>query len=58
MSRTFHKLKAEKRGDKDYWKSRLHCHGECTGRITKIWTHRKERRLAKREERECLRVAI
>lgn len=29
---------------KEYWKSRLHTHGEEPGRLTKTWTHRKERR--------------
>ena len=45
MSRTFHKLKAERCGIKEYWKSRLHCGGEATGRYTKTLTHRKERRM-------------
>lgn len=29
---------------KEYWKSRLHTHGETPGRVTKRLTHRKERR--------------
>ena len=41
MSRTF-------RNDgglgREYWKSRLHRHGEEPGRITKTLTHKKERR--------------
>lgn len=32
---------------KEYWKSRLHIHGEIVGKLTKKWTHRKERRKAK-----------
>jgi hypothetical protein len=52
MSRTWHKLKAAKRGIKEYWKSRLHRHGEGTGRVTKNLTHRKERRENKRIARE------
>ena len=48
MSRTRHQLKAKRRGiGKEYWKSRLHKHGEEPGRITKVLTHRKERRYAK-----------
>jgi hypothetical protein len=35
-----------KRG-KEYWKSRLHRYGEVPGRITKLLTHRKERRVGK-----------
>ena len=54
MSRTHHKERAAKRGiGKEYWKSRLirtpAIMGEKIGRITKAWTHRKERREAKRE---------
>lgn len=30
--------------DREYWKSRLHRHGEQPGRYTKTQTHRKERR--------------
>jgi len=33
---------------KEYWKSRLHRHGEVRGRYTKTRTHRKERRAAKK----------
>lgn len=36
-----------KRG-KEYWKSRLHRHGESLGRVTKTLTHRKERRQNKK----------
>lgn len=55
MSRTFHKQKQKNCGlGKEYWKSRLHRFGEVTGRFTKILTHRKERRLKKKIERECL----
>tara|TARA_R110002126_G_scaffold98259_3_gene228587 strand:- start:2615 stop:2785 length:171 start_codon:yes stop_codon:yes gene_type:complete len=51
MSRTYHKERASKRGiGKEYWKSRLHKHGEVTGRFTKKLTHRKERRAGKAEE--------
>lgn len=32
----------------EYWKSRLHKMGEIPGKITKILTHRKERRDAKK----------
>lgn len=41
-----HGENAEKRGrpGKEYWKSRLHKHGEALGRYTKKLTHRKERR--------------
>ncbi len=49
MSRTRHKEKAAKCGiGKEYWQSRLHCHGEQPGRYTKTRTHRKERREGKR----------
>lgn len=49
---------AERRGHagKEYWKSRLHCHGEEPGRYTKQWTHRKERR-AKRCAAEAAMAA-
>lgn len=33
---------------KEYWKSRLHKHGEVIGRYTKLLTHRKERRNSKK----------
>ncbi len=39
---------------KEYWKSRLHRHGETLGRITKTLTHRKERREAHRVVRDSL----
>jgi hypothetical protein len=53
MSRTRHKEKADKKGiGKEYWKSRLHKHGEALGRITKVLTHRKERRASKKIARE------
>lgn len=41
MSRTRKETKAP---GFEYWKSRLHKHGETPGRITKRLTHRKERR--------------
>jgi len=45
MSRTRHKLKAEKCGfGKEYWKSRLHRYGEVLGKFTKKLTHKKERK--------------
>jgi len=40
---------------REYWKSRLHRHGETIGRYTKKLTHRKERRISKEivnQERE------
>lgn len=40
--------------DKEYWKSRLHRHGELLGRFTKYLTHKKERRYSKQLEREIL----
>lgn len=45
MSRTNHRERKAKVGcDKEYWKSRLHRHGETPGRYTKKLTHKKERR--------------
>ena len=41
-----------KRRSKEYWKSRLHRYGEVVGRFTKKLTHKKERRLNARIERE------
>lgn len=41
MSRT---TKQKPAPGKEYWKSRLHRHGESPGRETKTLTHRKERR--------------
>lgn len=50
MSRSF---KATPAPGKEYWKSRLHRHGEVPGRATKRRTHRRERaeleRLLRRE---------
>ena len=55
MSRTRHKERDAKRGfGKEYWKSRLHKHGESLGRFTKSLTHRKERRLGHELERKAL----
>ena len=49
MSRTFHKLRAKKRGTgKEHWKSRLKRHGDGLGRYIKRLTHRKERRQDKK----------
>ena len=45
MSRTIkHKVSI----GKEYWKSRLHKHGEVPGPFTKKLTHRKERRVNKK----------
>lgn len=46
-----HGENAQKRGHagKEYWKSRLHKHGEPLGKFTKVKTHRKERRQSKTE---------
>lgn len=50
MSRTKH---GRKRPGTEYWKSRLHRHGETPGRATKTATHRYERRVRdKAEERK------
>ena len=49
MSRTNHQQRAERRGNKEYWASRLHCDGEEPGKYTKILTHRLERRRASSE---------
>lgn len=40
-----HGENAKKKGHvgKEYWKSRLHRHGEIPGRLTKKMTHKKER---------------
>ena len=54
MSRTNHKQRAERRGNKEYWKSRLHKNGEEPGRFTKLATHKLERRLARAEIRGIL----
>jgi len=40
---------------REYWKSRLHKGGEATGRQTKRWTHRKERRESRRIEKEAFK---
>jgi hypothetical protein len=48
MSRT---VKGVKGPGHEYWKSRLHRHGETPGRITKRLTHRFERRQGKNELR-------
>ena len=52
MSRT---RKGSKGPGHEYWKSRYHRYGEVPGRITKVLTHRKERRQAKKavEEELC-----
>ena len=44
-----HGINAELHGHtgKEYWKSRLHPHGETPGRETKKLTHKKERRTIK-----------
>lgn len=56
MSRTWHRAKASKVGiGKEYWKSRLHRYGEVIGKITKILTHRKERRKSKQIEKQALK---
>ena len=51
-----HGKRAEQQGHKiqgkEYWKSRLYRYGEVVGRFTKKLTHRKERRLNTRIERE------
>ena len=50
MSRS-HRIGRDEESDclgKEFWKSRLHTHGEIPGRGTKILTHRKERRKAER----------
>ena len=46
-----HGENAEKGGrpGKEYWKSRLHKHGEIPGRFTKKRTHKYERRTSRRE---------
>ena len=46
-----HGENAQKHGHpgREYWKSRLHPHGEVPGKFTKIMTHRKERRQGKAE---------
>ena len=49
MART---KKGNKESGKEYWKSRLHRHGETTGKVTKILTHRKERRVAKKDSQD------
>jgi hypothetical protein len=54
MSRTFHKIKAEKKGNKEYWKSRLHSGGEIPGRYTKKRTHKKERKEGKLNLKDLL----
>lgn len=43
MSRTNRDYKNDGR-EKEYWKSRLHKHGEVPGKFTKKLTHKKERR--------------
>jgi len=43
---------------KEYWKSRLHTHGEEPGRVTKRLTHRKERRDEKAELVAALEVSM
>jgi hypothetical protein len=49
VSRTRHREKQAKKGcGKEYWASRLHRHGEELGKETKILTHQKERRDARR----------
>jgi hypothetical protein len=45
------KVKGSPASTKEYWKSRLHHHGESLGRSTKTLTHRKERRDGKSELR-------
>jgi len=52
MSRT---RKGGKAPGSEYWKSRLHRHGESPGRVTKDLTHRKERREKREAERKALR---
>lgn len=51
MSRTRSRGKAP---GTEYWKSRLHTHGETPGHHTKRLTHRKERRARKRLVRLAL----
>jgi hypothetical protein len=51
MSRT-PKHNAAKTINREYWKSRLHKHGETRGTLTKKWTHRAERRSGKKETQE------
>ena len=46
MSRT---KKGSKGPGAEYWKSRLHRHGEAPGMVTKKLTHKAERRKAKRD---------
>lgn len=49
MSRTDHATRSRRRGcGKEYWKSRLHTHGETLGKETKKRTHKYERRNAGR----------
>ena len=39
---------------KEYWKSRLYRWGEIRGKLTKILTHRKERRINKKIEKDII----
>jgi hypothetical protein len=54
IRRMAHGQNAEKKGHagKEYWKSRLHSHGETPGKVTKKMTHKKERRKNKSEVEE------
>ncbi len=56
MSRTH---KGAKAPGYEYWASRLHRHGETPGRLTKRWTHGKERREAKAKlDKFCRELTI
>lgn len=49
MSKT---IRGEKGAGYEYWKSRLHRHGEIPSKLTKKRTHRKERKQNKKIERD------
>lgn len=51
-----HGERAQRNGSrgKEYWASRLHRYGEQPGRLTKMLTHRHERRIGNREAKQLI----